>query len=111
MTNFVLMRIVTLFVLLSVTLSWSPKKLFGFQTKKVAATVIGFGLFVYPAYAYGPVEIPLKNFKYKVVELCDGRKPIMPGQKAMEGLFPVCVEVEVRKMSFFYAVISKKNYL
>jgi len=28
------------------------------------------------------------------VELCDGRKPIMPGQKAALGLYPVCIEVE-----------------
>eukprot|EP01031_Cornospumella_fuschlensis_P042863 gene42863-52375_t len=31
---------------------------------------------------------------YKPVELCNGQKPIMPGQKAAEGLFPVCIEVE-----------------
>jgi len=28
------------------------------------------------------------------VELCGGKKPIMPGQKAMQGLYPVCIEVE-----------------
>ena len=31
---------------------------------------------------------------YKPVDLCNGQKPIMPGQKAAEGLFPVCIEVE-----------------
>lgn len=43
--------------------------------------------------AIGPTEITLFNLSYKQVELCDGRKPIMPGQKAAQGLFPVCVEV------------------
>ena len=48
-----------------------------------------------PAQAFGPVE--MKDFKiknYENVELCDGKKPIMPGQKAMEGLYPACIEVE-----------------
>ena len=44
--------------------------------------------------AFGPVEVPLKVISYKQVELCNGKKPLMPGQKAMEGLFPVCLEVE-----------------
>ncbi|KAJ1397905.1 hypothetical protein B484DRAFT_339776 [Ochromonadaceae sp. CCMP2298] len=57
--------------------------------------VAGLGLTFAPnAFAYGPTEIALKITGYKAVDLCDGRKPIMPGQKAMEGLFPVCVEVE-----------------
>ena len=46
------------------------------------------------ANAFGPVEVPLKIISYKQVELCNGKKPIMPGQKAMEGLFAVCLEVE-----------------
>lgn len=37
------------------------------------------------AYAVGPTQVPLTITSYKAVELCDGRKPIMPGQKAMEG--------------------------
>jgi hypothetical protein len=40
-------------------------------------------------WAYGPTEIELKIINYKPVELCNGQKPIMPGQKAGEGLFPV----------------------
>lgn len=48
-----------------------------------------------PAHAFGPVEMKdLKIKKYENVELCDGKKPIMPGQKAMEGLYPACIEVE-----------------
>lgn len=38
------------------------------------------------AYAVGPTQVPLTVTSYKAVELCDGRKPIMPGQKAMEGI-------------------------
>lgn len=45
------------------------------------------------AYAFGPQTYELKITDYKQVELCNGRKPIMPGQKAAEGLYPVCVEV------------------
>jgi hypothetical protein len=47
-----------------------------------------------PAFAFGPADVPISVLNYKQVELCDGRKPIMPGQKAAEGLFPVCIEVE-----------------
>ena len=43
--------------------------------------------------AFGPVEMTLSDITYKTVELCNGKKPIMPGQKAMEGLFPACIEV------------------
>lgn len=46
------------------------------------------------AIAFGPADVPISVLNYKQVELCDGRKPIMPGQKAAEGLFPVCIEVE-----------------
>lgn len=40
---------------------------------------------------------------YQQVELCNGQKPIMPGQKAAEGLFPVCIEVsaDVVRMQYF----------
>lgn len=45
--------------------------------------------------AFGPVEIPLTVGSYKQVEpLCNGQKITMPGQKAMEGLYPACIEVE-----------------
>lgn len=47
-----------------------------------------------PALAFGPTEMEVSIKSYKSVELCNGQKPIMPGQKAMEGLFPVCIEVE-----------------
>ena len=33
------------------------------------------------------------------VDLCNGQKPIMPGQKAAEGLFPVCIEVAANVVS------------
>lgn len=46
------------------------------------------------AQAFGPTELSVNVASYKAVDLCNGKKPIMPGQKAMEGLFPVCVEVE-----------------
>jgi len=48
-----------------------------------------------PSNAFGPIEIPLNILSYKEVPLCNGQKPIMPGQKAGEGLFPVCIEVEI----------------
>ena len=48
------------------------------------------------ASAFGPVEMTeFKINSYKSVELCNGQKPLMPGQKAMEGLFPVCIEVDI----------------
>lgn len=46
------------------------------------------------AQAFGPVELTVKIRGYSQVELCNGQKPLMPGQKAMEGLFPVCIQVE-----------------
>lgn len=60
-----------------------------------SAALLGLGLLGgQPALALGPVKMKLNVKSYKVVELCNGQKPIMPGQKAMEGLFPVCLEVE-----------------
>lgn len=51
--------------------------------------------FSQPVLAFGPVEIPLKIVSYKeVTPLCNGQKVAMPGQKAMEGLFASCIEVE-----------------
>ena len=49
--------------------------------------------------AFGPIDVDIKISSYKAVELCSGKKPIMPGQKAMEGLFPVCIEVEADVVS------------
>ena len=43
--------------------------------------------------AFGPVDVGLSFTDYKAVDLCFGKKPIMPGQKAALGLFPVCIEV------------------
>ena len=51
-------------------------------------------IFSSSAHAFGPVNMDLKIDRYTQVELCNGKKPIMPGQKAAEGLFPVCIEVE-----------------
>lgn len=51
------------------------------------------------ANAFGPIDVEIKISSYKPVELCNGKKPIMPGQKAMEGLFPVCIEVEAEVVS------------
>ena len=47
-----------------------------------------------PANAFGPLNMDLNIIGYKPVELCNGKKPIMPGQKAAEGLFPICIEVD-----------------
>jgi hypothetical protein len=65
--------------------------------KAASSVAVGIGLMgstLDPAYALGPVNMKLAVKSYKQVELCNGQKPIMPGQKAMEGLFPVCIEVE-----------------
>lgn len=61
-----------------------------------ASTVASVGLLMNPyiSSAFGPIEIPITVISYKQVELCNGQKPIMPGQKAAEGLFPVCIEVD-----------------
>ena len=75
--------------------SFSPQRI-----RKVAATAAIFSslsssaIFPSRSYGIGPTEIPIEIANYKQVELCDGRKPIMPGQKAAQGLFPVCIEVE-----------------
>ena len=61
------------------------------------ALLVSLGLMgssVQPGWALGPVNMKMNVKGYKAVELCNGQKPIMPGQKAMEGLFPVCLEVE-----------------
>lgn len=66
--------------------------------KSASIIIAGVGLnmpFNVPdAQAFGPVELTVKIRGYSQVELCNGQKPLMPGQKAMEGLFPVCIEVE-----------------
>jgi len=76
--------------------------------RTTAAVAAGVGLWLpfatapLPASAFGPVDVQLTMTGYKPVELCNGKKPIMPGQKAMEGLFPVCIEVEAE-------VVNPKN--
>lgn len=73
-------------------------KLWGKRAIASIAVVVPLGLqpSLNPAFAFGPVEIPLKVIKYSEVKtgLCNGQKITMPGQKAMEGLFPSCIEVE-----------------
>lgn len=46
-----------------------------------------------PVHAFGPTDVAISIIEYKAVDLCNGQKPIMPGQKAAQGLFPVCIEV------------------
>ena len=80
--------------------AWSPGQVRGWaRTAKGALASaglgLGLGLSVPAAHAFGPVEIPLKVIGYKeVTPLCNGQKITMPGQKAMEGLYPSCIEVE-----------------
>lgn len=66
--------------------------------KKMASSAIaaaGLSLSpIQPSHAIGPVDLSIDIQSYKPVELCNGQKPIMPGQKAMLGLFPVCLQVE-----------------
>lgn len=88
-----------LFVLVQMLslLHYTSASSFAHQLKKVQR--LGAGLLVagtlspLSASAFGPLGMPLSNIRYEQVELCDGRPPIMPGQKAMEGLYPACVEV------------------
>lgn len=47
-----------------------------------------------PALGFGPINMDLQITDYHQVDLCNGKKPVLPGQKAVEGLFPVCIEVE-----------------
>ena len=76
--------------------AWKLPK-FKSELARVAASsalVIGsLGPMGLPAHAFGPINMDMTVKDYKQVELCNGKKPIMPGQKAMEGLFPVCLEV------------------
>jgi hypothetical protein len=89
----------------SFTSKWAPRvsqrmnleaKNFGKQLASffLAASVPLASLAPLSAQAFGPTEVVLSDLSYKQVELCNGQKPIMPGQKAMEGLYPTCIEVE-----------------
>ena len=65
-------------------------------TSKIASAFLAASTcFPISSYGFGPINIDLNIVSYKQVDLCNGQKPIMPGQKAAEGLFPVCIEVEV----------------
>lgn len=72
-----------------------------FNNKRIAGSLLS-AAFAFtsltPTYnianAFGPQEVALSKLSYKQVELCNGQKPIMPGQKAMEGLYAACIEVE-----------------
>jgi hypothetical protein len=68
------------------------------MNKNIVSLIASIGLMLplapQPSLAFGPQDVDLKIVSYKQVELCDGKKPIMPGQKAAEGLFPVCIEVD-----------------
>jgi hypothetical protein len=48
-----------------------------------------------PSLAFGPTDVAINIVDYKQVDLCNGQKPTMPGQKAALGLFPVCIEGNV----------------
>ena len=80
--------------------AWRPSKSVSKSAMKsmgsmlAALSLSGLPFYSSSALAYGPTEMEVSIKSYKAVELCNGQKPIMPGQKAMEGLFPVCIEVE-----------------
>jgi hypothetical protein len=59
------------------------------------STVVASGFMPQSSSAFGPQDVELKINSYKQVDLCFGKKPIMPGMKAAFGLFPICIEVDV----------------
>ena len=80
------------FIFLSLaTLSSASKFSFATSLRSAQRFAAGFAVAsalapnIDAANAFGPVEMTLSNINYKQVELCGGKKPIMPGQKAMEG--------------------------
>jgi hypothetical protein len=94
-------RIFSLLLIFTLILGAYSSKPISFRSfskvfKSVASLGISASLYTFPAstHAFGPIEITLENMKYKQVDLCNGKKPIMPGQKAMEGLYAVCIEVD-----------------
>ncbi len=56
------------------------------RTRKAAAIGVSAmfvaASFTAPVSAFGPTEVEVTITGYKRVELCDGKKPIMPGMKA-----------------------------
>ena len=74
---------------------------FGHQLRKVQR--FSAGLFVagaltpqiYAANALGPLSLPLSNIKYQQVDLCDGKPPIMPGQKAVRKTYACCFTIYI----------------
>ena len=45
--------------------------------KFLSSTLISHSLLTMPVNAFGPTELKINIIDYKIVELCDGRKPIM----------------------------------
>lgn len=58
------------------------------------SSVVASGFIPQPSSAFGPQDVDIRITNYKQVDLCFGKKPIMPGQKAAFGLFPICIEVD-----------------
>ena len=64
----------------------------GFVSGLISLPFLPIIVFVSPAYAVGPVKIPLKVNSY-TAKPCPKDKPI-PGEKAMKGMRGLCVTVE-----------------
>ena len=96
MTRFnLLVLLLFLFIHCTSSLKWAPSKV----KLSNAIAYIGYLHIImtpFAALAFGPVEIPLNILSYKPVALCNGQPPTMPGQKAAEGLYPICIEVEAK---------------
>jgi hypothetical protein len=68
-----------------------PASKFSFphKIKKFAAGILVAGSItpqIEIANALGPLYLPLSDIRYEQVELCDGKPPIMPGQKAVRSI-------------------------
>jgi len=97
MTPTAVLRLLVVVVVAAQVAAWGMALPRGLFRKAVASVGVAAGLGVgqHAAQAFGPVQIPLKIVSYKEVSpLCNGQKTTMPGQKAMEGLYPSCIEVE-----------------
>mmetsp|Transcript_16657 Transcript_16657/g.16021 ORF Transcript_16657/g.16021 Transcript_16657/m.16021 type:complete len:225 (+) Transcript_16657:62-736(+) len=60
----------------------------------IASVGLSLPISIPPANAFGPVELTVKVIGFSETVLCNGQVPLMPGQKAMLGLFPICIQVE-----------------
>ena len=92
------MRVLCLFLLTAVAATAMKLPMIQRMIRKtVVATAVSVGLALpfapQSVLAFGPVDVGFSITDYKAVDLCFGKKPIMPGQKAAAGLFPVCIEV------------------